>query len=544
MRATIVFSALLGVFVGTASAQQVKDVRSVLEASLKAMGGVNLKTIQYSANGWSSRIGQTYGLAEDWPHYEVADYTRTIDYDAKWSREDYTRRQGKYPLLGRPPMSDQRVTSFLSGDYAWDMQGDKPVPLTSLYLDGVSYADLRQLEMVITPHGFLKAALASKDATAITLPIVGASDAGLSQAGRKVTIVSFTMGKYRVNGTINDQNLVELTDTWFPNPVYGDMDYEMRYTKYKNFDGVQFPTLLHVHQGDPRLNPAHNYYEYNVTSVKANAAVATIPVPDVVRMATPDPVKVESQKIGDGLWLLGGGTHNSVLVEFKDFVAVVEAPQNEARSLAVIAEAGRLAPNKLIKYVVNTHHHFDHAVGLRTYLSQGTTVITHESNKQYYMDIMFYPAARELQPDRMSLYSPMYMISRRPAPIETVASFAGGPGGGAAKYVITDGERIMEIFHLQDMAYELEDQSYAQGNHSADMLIAYLPKEKILINADLYSPPVQGAPMPVPTAAMRTLYQNMRKQKLEVTQHVPIHGRVGTNDEFLRIVSQSSTQSR
>jgi L-ascorbate metabolism protein UlaG (beta-lactamase superfamily) len=539
-RKAAVFSAFLGLMAGAASAQTVKDVRSVLEASLQAMGGANLKTIRYSASGWSSRIGQTYGLAEDWPHYEVADYTRAIDYDGKWSREDYTRRQGKYPLLGRPPMPEDHVTSILSGNYAWDIQGGKPMPLTSLYLDGVPYADLRQLELAITPHGFLKAALAAKDATAITLPIVGASDAGLSQNGRKVTVVSFTIGKYRINGTINDRNLVELTDTWFPNPVYGDMDYEARYTKYKNFDGVQFPTLLHVHQGDPRLNPAHNYYEYTVTDVKANVPVDAIPVPDVVRRATAPPVKVESQRLADGLWLLGGGTHNSVLVEFKDFAAVVEAPQNEARSLAVIEEANRLVPGKLIRYVVNTHHHFDHAGGLRTYLSQGTTVITHESNKQYYLDIMFYPAPRELQPDRMALYSPMYMISRRPAPIETVASFAGGPGGGAGKYAITDGERILEIFHVQDMAYELEDSSYAQGNHSADMLMAYLPKEKILINADLYSPPAEGAPAPAATAGMRTLYQNMRKQKLDVTRHVPIHGRAGTNDEFLKIAGQAS----
>ena len=535
-RKVAAFAAFLGLIAGSASAQTVKDIRSVLEASLKAMGGANLKTIRYSASGWSSRIGQTYGLAEDWPHYEIADYTRALDYDAKWSREDYTRRQGKYPLLGRPPMSEERVTTILSGSYAWDMQGDKPVPLTSLYLDGVSYADLRQLELAITPHGFLKTALAAKDATAITLPIVGSSDAGLSQNGRKVTIVSFTIGKYRVNGTINDQNLVELTDTWFPNPVYGDMDYEMRYTKYKNFDGVQFPTLLHVHQGDPRLNPAHNYYEYNVTDVKANVPVSTMPVPDVVRAATVPSVKVESQKLGDGLWLLGGGTHNSMLVEFRDFITVVEAPQNEARSLAVIEEANRLVPNKPIKYVINTHHHFDHAGGLRTYLSQGTTVITHESNKQYYLEIMFSPAPRELQPDRMSLYSPMYMISRRPAPIETVANFGGAPGGGAGRYVITDGDRILEILHVQDMAYELEDQPYAQGNHSADMLIAYLPKEKILINADLYSPPAQGAPTPTPTAGMRTLYQNMRKQKLDVAQHVPVHGHVGSNAEFLKIV--------
>ena len=74
------------------------------------------------------------------------------------------------------------------------------------------------------------------------------------------------------------------------------------------------------------------------------------------------------------------------------------------------------------------------------------------------------------------------------------------------------------------------------------MLMAYLPKEKILINADLYSPP-QGAPTPAPTAGMRTLYQNMLKQKLDVVQHVPIHGRVGTNDEFLKIVGKTGAKS-
>jgi hypothetical protein len=546
-RRLCILVALLVLVVETASAQQVKDVRSVLEASLKAMGGTNLKTIQYSGSGWSSRIGQTYTLTEDWPKFEVANYTRTIDYDAKWSREDYTRRQAKYPLLGRPPMAEEHVTTILSDKYAWDMQGDKPVPLTSLYLDGVPYADLRLLEIAITPHGFLKMALAAKDATAITLPINGPSDFGLSAFGRKVTIVSFTIGKYRVNGTINDQNLVELTDTWFPNPMYGDMDYEMRYTRYKNFGGVMFPTLVHVHQGDPRLNPAHNFYQYDITDVKANVPVTPMPVPDTVRTATPAPVRVESTKLADGVWLLGGGTHNSMLVEFKDFVAVVEAPNNEERSLAVIAEVNRLTPNKMIKYVVNTHHHMDHAGGLRTYLSQGTTIVTHAINKQYYLDILFHPSPRELQPDRMSLYSPMYMVSRRPAPIETVGSpEIGGPGTGGAggtRYVITDGERMLEVLYVEDMAYELGDNSYAQGNHSNDMLMAYLPKEKILYNADLYSPPAQGAQPSAPTVSMRTLYQNIKKYELDVAQHVPSHGRVGTQEEFLKLVEPNTRTS-
>ena len=71
-------------------------------------------------------------------------------------------------------------------------------------------------------------------------------------------------------------------------------------------------------------------------------------------------------------------------VEFRDFVAVVEAPQNEARSLVVIAEVRRLIPNQPIRYVVNTHHHFDHAGGLRTYMAQSTTVVTHQGNRDFY----------------------------------------------------------------------------------------------------------------------------------------------------------------
>src|SRR5688572_19419580 len=536
-RTAAILVVVLALGAGRGSAQEV-DARAALQASLEAMGGENLKTIEILGAGSSSLIGQQYAIDGNWPQFEVANYTRAIDFDARWSREDYTRRQGNYPTYGRVPMAEQRVTAIVSGSHAWDIRDNMPVPLTRGYLDGISFNELRQLELAITPHGFLKAALAAKDATAIKLRLVGASDFGLSQFGRTVTIVSFTfLGKYKINGHIDDRNLVELVGTWFPNPVYGDMDYEMRYTEYRDFGGVKFPMLLHTHQGDPRVNVAHNYYEYRVTSVKPNAPVATMPVPDVVRTAVTPPARVESQQLANGVWLLGGGTHNSLLVEFKDYVAVVDAPNNEERSLAVIAEAARLAPKKPVQYVINTHHHFDHAGGLRTYLSQGTTIVTHETNKQYYLDILFHPAPRTLQPDRLALYNPMYWISRRPPPIETVA----GEPRSTAKYVVTDGERILEVIKVQDVAYELGDRSYNQGNHSVDMLVAYLPKEKILFNADLYSPPAQGTAAAAPTPGMRTLQQNIRKLKPDVAQHAPAHGRVGTNEEFMKLVGPTST---
>src|SRR5678809_1442978 len=129
-------AALCALLVVPAAAQEV-DARSALLASLKAMGGESLKTIEISAAGSSSLIGQQYSIGGNWPQFEVANYTRAIDFDAKWSREDYTRRQGNFPTFGRVPMAEQRITSIVSGNYAWDMRDTTPVPFTRGYLDGV-----------------------------------------------------------------------------------------------------------------------------------------------------------------------------------------------------------------------------------------------------------------------------------------------------------------------------------------------------------------------------------------------------------------------
>src|SRR5258706_15668544 len=127
------------------------------------------------------------------------------------------------------------------------------------------------------------------------------------------------------------------------------MTYEMRYTQYKDYNGVMFPGLIHVHQGDPRINAGENYFQVYTKDVKPNLVVNKIPVPEAVGTARLDPVKVETQTLADHVCLLGGGPMNSVQLEFKDFVAVVEAPQNEARPLEGIDEVHKLVAAKLIR---------------------------------------------------------------------------------------------------------------------------------------------------------------------------------------------------
>ncbi len=75
-----------------------------------------------------------------------------------------------------------------------------------------------------------------------------------------------------------------------------------------------------------------------------------------------------------------------------------------------------------------------------------------------------------------------------------------------------------------------------QGNaHTQTMVIVYLPQEKIVINADMYNPgiPVQSFRLP----NMRTLGANIERLKLDVEQHVGIHGQISTHEEFLEAIA-------
>jgi glyoxylase-like metal-dependent hydrolase (beta-lactamase superfamily II) len=386
----------------------------------------------------------------------------------------------------------------LSGNFAWNVQGTATTPAAGA-------AELRQLDIIMTPHGFLKAALAAgANPTAYTrtsqLP---------GPPGRRVTVVSFTaLGKYKISGAITDQNLVEHVQTWIANPVLGDMMYEVRYTQYKDFGGVKFPGDIHTHQGDQRLDEGHNSFQLTVKDVKANSSAPAIAVPDNVRQASAAAgTKAVSQKLADGVWYIGGAGANSVAVEFKDFVAIVESPTNEQRSIAVLDETRRLVPTKPVRYLVNTHHHFDHLGGIRTFVAEGATIITHQRNRDFYERVVFSPAPRTLEPDRLS-------VTPRAPVFETLNE----------RYALSDGTRVLEIYAVPGLA------------HNQNMLIAYLPKEKIVIEGDLYTPPAAGAPAPAVSASNRTFRDTVQRLKLDVAQIASIHGRVAPWDEFARLV--------
>ena len=218
------------------------------------------------------------------------------------------------------------------------------------------------------------------------------------------------------------------------------------------------------------------------------------------------------------MYLILGG-YASVVVEFKDHLAIVESGQSEARGEAVIAEAKRLVPNKPIRYIVNTHHHFDHSSGLRPLVAEGATIVTHQINKSFYERV--FTAPRTLNPDRLAR-------SPRKPTVDAMTD----------RKVMTDGNQTLELHHLRG------------SGHNEGIIVAYLPKERILIEADAYNPPADpAAPMPVPPSPYTVnLLENIERLRLEpariIAVHYPADGRVVTKEELMKAAGRSGSTSQ
>jgi glyoxylase-like metal-dependent hydrolase (beta-lactamase superfamily II) len=465
------FFPAIALAVSLSAAGATPDLKTEVDKSMKAMGAEGVKTVAISGEGWDGCVGQQWDPnSPNWRKFANKGYVRSIDFEAKGWRLQRVRGEGEVPGrggCGAGPIADQTQNQVT-------------------VLNANSPFNTR-MEYILLPEGFLKTAL-EKNATVSTEKL----------KGKKYTVISFMGDKAPIKGYIDEQGYVDRVETKINNDLLGDIVWDAEYTNWKDFSGFKFPTHIVQHQGPPV------FFELNVTDVKPNAPVdLTQPQGRGGRGGgrgagggrgrgeASGPI---SEDLGGGFWLVTGG-YGAVVADFKDYIVVVEGPQNDMRANQIIAEAHRLAPNKPIRYVINTHTHSDHSGGLRAFVAEGATIVTQKDNKTFYERIFKYP--HTIAPDTLSQKNPQPKLK-----IETVGEMK----------TMTDGEHTIDLYHLEG------------STHSVGMLIAYLPKQKILIEADEFNVGQANAPAPATVNPYHTnLLANIERLHLDVDRIIPIH---------------------
>jgi glyoxylase-like metal-dependent hydrolase (beta-lactamase superfamily II) len=428
---------------GTALAQ---DAKTVIANAEKALG--NVKSITYSGAARDVAFQQCganatalicHGTHD--PMRPITNYVRVIDLAAPLSRHTGTTMNigpGGSTTIGQGTFFQQVTAQQANVSQPW----------------------AQSLELYITPWGFLK----------------GATDNNATVSRGKVDNKSYTVlswspsvkapsGKsYVVNGYVNGDNLVERVETWVGDNIMGDMHVVATYTDWRDFGGVVAPTqIVQTRGGWP-------FFAVDVTGAKANPAdLATLAPEPAARPGgppggAPPALNVTTEKLGDGLYRLttGPGSYDSLLVEFKDYIMMLEAGQSIARGSAYVAETKKLFPGKPIRYVMVTHPHADHTGGLPALVAEGATIITQANNKEF--------LERALNTPRTLLDDVLAKNPKR-AKVETVDE----------KRVYTDGTRTVEMYHIYP------------APHSNGLMVAYIPKEKVLFQGDFSVNPGEPA---------------------------------------------------
>jgi glyoxylase-like metal-dependent hydrolase (beta-lactamase superfamily II) len=329
--------------------------------------------------------------------------------------------------------------------------------------------------------------------------------------GKRHVVVSFTESGDEFRVYIDQQTrLPAQTEILEDDPLEGDSSYTLRYRDWRKVDGVMLPFSLRYELNGKALQ------EEQIKSIRHNVAVAAnvFAIPESVRGEKTDAKPIASQwilrriagnvsyqdmgrapviqwvELAPGVHKIQGGSHATILVEMRDHLIAVEGPLYEARTAPVVKSIKERFPGKPIRYAIPTHHHLDHAGGIRAFMAEGAAIVVPFNAQAFYAKVAHAPHTRN--PDS---------LERNKAAV-VIEAFGGGPR------VLSDGARQVEVHPLPT-------------SHADDLVVIYLPKERLLIEADHISPR-DGQVRP--GLRVKEFVQELDKLKFDVATIVGIHG--------------------
>ena len=455
--------------------------QQIIGDAASALGGrdriLAVKTLVIEGEGANGNLGQDMTPEAAAQAFMLSGYKRSIDVAAGRARVEQTRTPNFAYFQGQAP---QKQVLGIDGEVGYNVAANGNATRVSNAAAKDRRSDLFHHPITIVRAALDPAAKLSNPRTSGGQRIVDVTTA----SGLALTLAID-------EATRLPTRVVSMTD----NPNLGDVAVETSFGDYQDVSGLKLPA--HLTTKTDTVTTADIRVTKQAVDADAGNLAAPAAAASAAPVAGPPPVTVTAEEVAKGVWFLAGQSHHSVLVEFNDHLTLIEVPQNEGRALAVIAKARELRPGKPLTHAVVTHHHFDHSGGIRAAVSEGLTLVAHKAAAPFFQAAI--GRAHTIAPDALAK-------NPKPLKIETVDE----------EMELKDGTRTVNLYHI------------AGSPHADTLLMAYFPRERLLVEADVYSP----ASAVQPYAA--NLLENVRKRNLKVDRIVPIHGAIVPFSELLK----------
>ena len=471
-----------------ASQRSYKEARRVLDDAITAHGGVEaLRAVKdFTLKEKGKVYARFQSPAADGPFaVGTSEETLIVDTDRGFVYDDLKTANGGFNNWNRTVIKGTEGQNY-------DMWSRTATPIANAAANNFR-PQMRRLPLFVLLEALDRAA---------TLRYLGEEEI----AGRKQKVISVIRPDNQQLALSFDAqtNLLTKYGYLYADPIAGDSEIAQTYSNYRTVGKLKLPGARVLYNSGGVIQEA----EYTELQINTKPAESVFQGPEgfeqlAAAPATPLPPAVT--KIAEDVYMLNGlagGTHNVMFVAFNDHILVIEAPEqiiyasNSTQALAKIKET---VPGKPIKYLVLTHHHSDHAGGFREYVAEGTTIVTTAGNKS------FLEKAVAVQ----SSLLPNLALQNK-LKIETIEN---------KKRVFQDDKHVVELY------------DFGPNPHANEILVAYLPKEKILFQADLLNPAANGS-IPIAQDVTMSFAEKLQQMGLQVDKIYGVHGRAATPEEL------------
>lgn len=502
--------------------------QQALDKAFEAVGGKravnNLKTLSIEASGSTWNLAEQYNPGSI--NVDPIKYRVKLQYDIAGDRlrADYERdRLGFLDLSADERQANTHESSqiingklgALTGTDNVFGAGDQPMPSDR-------WAAARKEQDLLNPHLLLrKAAMYPESLVLQSEQIVD---------GKRYQVVEIPSPGYPIKLYVDaESGRIAKAHTVENDILLRDVPIQIGYEDWSLRDGgLVFPKKITMHYDDelvfeeartkvsvnerfkdslfafpqgvsPSFNESLAEWGYkNHRSAIGYAASGISP-----GMLTPGQTNIQAQEISEGIWFVGGASHNSVIVEQSNGIVVIEAPTHEDRSRVLIDWIGKNIPGKKVTHVIGTHHHHDHVAGIRTFVAEtDAEIVVHHSAKELYQDVLSRPSTVKIDP----LY-----LNPKTAKISTVSD--------------------NKAFKINDAKHPVF-LAAVPNQHAEDMLLPYVGGEhKVIYTADLVMG-MGGKPSRRSELGGAKVYDVIKKHDWQVDTIVPTHGGVMSYEGF------------